>query len=231
MSIPTFSPPNPPSYEYVETHQFQADRMQSPLGYDQVRPLNIHPIRVVKLHWPAMPAACREYIEAFFGGLQGTMGPFWWYTYNGHTPPTAITPTMSERLGGSESETTIYVQFTWYSISYGESLPSTEVEYTVSANYRPVITLPYLPARVATFAVYASTSSGQEVYQGDSTSWSLTKTNMPWPLTTGTASPPTEDTYSYPSRWMLSSNNVEFRKIRANRWSCDLEFTEQLVGI
>jgi RHS repeat-associated protein len=112
------------------------------------------------------------------------------YIYD--SPPA---PSLSQGGGGTLGSTTYYVQTTYVNAS-GQSLASTEMSKTVSANNLLKVNAPPAIPGATGYNVYASTSSGGEVLQNGGTPVSL---NSPWNenssgLTTGTASPPATGT-------------------------------------
>ena len=227
MSIPTFSPPLNPSFNYAENPQILTDSIPMHKGYDQKRPLLIRPVRRVRANWKAANRATKDYIFSFFQALNGTVGPFYWTPCDKVPDPTCILPTLSQVSGGALSSRTYYVAFTWYNAVYGETKQSATSSLAVSANYYLVVSVPPFPTWISSWRLYAHETPGSECLQttiNSARTWTQSSA-----LATGTASPPSTNTLNLPIKWSLAGNVINCEKFAANRYQISLDLVEQTV--
>jgi hypothetical protein len=226
MSIPTFDPPRNAEFIYTEGPRLLTDTIPMHKGYDQVRPLLLRPVRLVRLAWNAASDEVREYILGFFAQLAGQRGPLWWTPYDSVPSPSAVEPTLGQVAGGALGARTCYVVFTWYDAAYGETKPSAQASLSVAANYYLTVTVPPLPSWVESWRVYAATTSGSECLQdtvSDGRIWTQSAA-----FSTGTATAPTANTLSPPAKWLLEGD-IDCQRFRPNRWRIILQLSELIV--
>ena len=151
VSIPTFSPPQNPSFPFGENPQIPTDVIPMHKGYDQKRPLGIRNPRRIRIGWNAASRETKDYIFSFFHALNGTTGPFYWTPCDKVPDPTGASPTLTQTSGGALSERTYYVVFTWYDASYGETKQSGQSSLTISANYYMRVSVPIFPTWISSW--------------------------------------------------------------------------------
>lgn len=226
MTIPTFSPATNPSYEYTESRALVTDRVGLSRGYEEERRQTLRPLRRVALQWEALGESDLEYIQSFLDSLEGSRGPFYWTPIEKVPSPSAILPTLGQVSGGSLSSRTIYVVSTWYDATYGETRESGRSSLAVDANKYLTVSIPVLPARVGSWRVYASTSSGSECLQATVTgsrTWTQSAA-----LSTGTASPPAANSLNPPAKWMIDGD-VSAVRFGPGAWRVSLPLAEVFV--
>lgn len=169
MSIKTFDPPRKPSYEVLETGSLPVSTTNSIKGWEQRRPLHISERRTYNLSWIALKQDDLDWILSFFNSLKDDDGdygigqPFYWTPIRSVPTPSGDSPKLEQVSGGTNSQRTYYVKYTWYNnTSTQETKESDTASLLISANYLCKITVPIFPAGADRVRIYASETEGAE---------------------------------------------------------------------
>ena len=229
MTLPTFSPSRNPSFPYSENRRILTDGIEMHAGYEELRPRRIRNLRPVPLTWKSLSEAEKDEIVSFIDGLEGTRGPFWWTPHDKVPSPNHSPPDLTQSSGGALSSRTYYVVYTWYDAADGETLQSEQASISVSANYYMTVEVPPVPSHIDGWRLYAHETSGNECLQATITtgrSWTQSAA-----LSTGTATPPSSNTLTTATKWVLASGDIICQRDRRNptKWNVSFEILEQSI--
>lgn len=224
MTTPTFDPPVGPSFELPLEVAWDADETEFVKPYVQVVPRNELAIRAFDLQWNLLTRAQRDYIQSFFHRHRGPATPFYWTPTDPVFAPEDDGPEVDQVAGGSLSERTYYVRFSWYDSTTGqETTPSPAKSITVQSSYLLSVTVPRFPSRVTAWRVYVGTVADYEYLQAYDID--RTWTEPSGGITEPTSLPPSVNTLKPAAKWRLLGT-VRERKRSANRFSLSLRIGE-----
>lgn len=226
MAIPIFAPARAPSINYSEPQQFNVKRSKMHAGYETFHVRSLRSLRRAVAEWTALDQDEHDYIVSFFQQFDGNVGAFQWKSPDAVPSPSGEEPALSAVSGGTLSSRTIYVRFTWYSSTAGETKPSKTASLAVPANNFLKANVSVFPAGVDSWRVYASETEGSEELQAtisDSRSWTQSAA-----LGSG-ASPPSSNTLKPTLKWFLSGEPLQKARDGPTTWAIRLRLLQQVI--
>jgi hypothetical protein len=112
--------------------------------------------------------------------------------YRTKVVPSSAPTLASSGTGNTLTAGTYFVKYTWVYTGGGESTTSPESSKAVTSGQLLTVTIPSLPAGVASANIYVSTATGTETLQRNITS---TSTNFTAPISAGASAPTTNNFY------------------------------------
>jgi hypothetical protein len=225
-----FLPGINPSFQVPTEHDWPVSSFTPEKPYEQIIPLGIRPVREVQVTYLGVTADQRDYFLSFFHSIQGQAGIFIWRSTDPVWCPLHAGPTLDQEIkaGAPGGARTYYVRHTWYdSVTGQETKPSPASVQTVVGGSVLDVEVPYLPAGVTAWRVYAHETAGEECLQ-DTISGTRQWVEPITGMVTLTPQAPAVNTLRPALKWRLVGKLRE-TKYRSSRWQIAMTWMEVWV--